>query len=102
MNANIETKVKESFECEIEFGGNVVALSVLPPSMKAMSEIQKMAKSSNTDAVEVIANVTSKILSRNKQNITISADDVIDNMDVHDIQQFFDDYTAWFNLKKQS
>lgn len=95
MYKNGKTRNTNFFKCEIETeNGNNIELEVYPPKL---SVYRKMENLNDKSSVEEIAQLVSQILSKNKSKTEITPDFVLDNMDMADIMEFFDDFAEWLS-----
>lgn len=95
MYKNGKTRNNNFFKCEIETeSGSNITLEVYPPKL---SVYRKMENLNDKSSVEEIAQLVSQILSKNKSKTEITSDFVLDNMDMADIMDFFDDFAEWLS-----
>lgn len=84
---------------EFEAPDNRKVLLIEPPKLKTlkdMEDVQRNQKASFTDVAAVVA----KLMSKNKQQRKITADQVMDWMDVDQMRAFMKAYINWMRAEK--
>ena len=93
---------KNTFHVELETDeGKQFTLSLYSPKLKVIRKFEKLDETS-TNSTEETAECISLMLSRNKENIKVSTDDVLDIFDIEDMALFIEDFFGWIGgIKKK-
>ena len=93
--------VKNSYNIDIDNAEKTISLSVYPPTIKAVKKMQKL----NTESDEVLdemLDIISKIISNNKEHITLTAEELEELLDFEDVTNIFSDISKWIaDIKKK-
>lgn len=90
-----------TFHVELENDdGKQYVLSVFSPKMKAIRNFSKLDEKS-ADSIDETAECISDFLSRNRENIVITAEEVLDIFDVEEMSRFIEDFFDWIADSKK-
>ena len=84
------------FEVELPNGRTV---NVEPPKLKTLKHIADM--DDNTTMEEQVA-LVARIISKNREGIKVTADDVLEWMDTDQYQEFLVAFLAWLNREHET
>lgn len=84
---------------QVDYNGD--ALTVMPPKMRVLNSLVQMS-TDESKALESLANGLSALLSNNTDDQKISPEQVLDDLDVVEASELFNDLMEWIaNLKKK-
>jgi len=84
---------------QVDYNGDV--LTVMPPKMRVLNNLVQMSTDSSK-AVQSLADGLSVLLSNNTDDQKISPEQVLDDLDVVEASELFNDLMEWIaNLKKK-
>ena len=84
---------------EFEAPDNRKVLLIEPPKLKTLKNMEDVQMNQNASFTDVAA-VVAKLMSKNKQNRKITADQVMDWMDVDQMRAFIQAYIGWMKAEK--
>lgn len=84
---------------EMEAPDNYKVLHIEPPKLKTLQQIVELGSAKNV-GVTNMADIASRIISKNREHRRVSADMVMEWMNVHQLQAFFSEFTRWINSTK--
>ena len=102
MYKSNDVQTKSTFHAELinEEKNESFSLSVYPPKMKILRKFSKI-NNEDDDSIDDVISCIAEFISRNKENIHLSADDIDDIFDVDDINNFLSDFFEWIKLNKK-
>jgi len=84
---------------QVEYNGEI--LTVTPPKMRVLNSLTQMSTDENK-ALETLADGLSALLSNNTDGQKISPEQVLDDLDIVEASELFQDMADWItNLKKK-
>lgn len=84
---------------EFEAPDNRKVLLIEPPKLKTLKNLEDVQRNQNASFTDVAA-VVAKLMSKNKQQRKITADQVMDWMDVDQMRAFMQAYIGWMRAEK--
>lgn len=76
-------------------------LHVEPPKLKVLCKLEELAKC-ETEQTTHLAECASRLLSKNREKVRITPEDVLEMMDTDQMMALFDDYMGWIRREKKS
>ena len=84
---------------QVEYNGEI--LTVTPPKMRVLNSLTQMS-TDESKALETLADGLSALLSNNTDGQKISPEQVLDDLDIVEASELFQDMADWItNLKKK-
>ena len=87
------------FELEAPDSGRLLLIE--PPKLKTLKAMEDIEKEKNSGIGEV-AELLSKIISKNKGGRKVTADQVMSWMDIDQMQAFLDAFMGWLRQSRKS
>lgn len=76
-------------------------LHVEPPKLKVLCKLEELAKC-ETEQTTHLAECASRLLSKNREKVRITPEDVLEMMDTDQMMALLDDYMGWIRREKKS
>lgn len=84
---------------QVDYNGDV--LTVMPPKMRVLNSLTQMS-TDESKALETLADGLSALLSNNTDGQKISPEQVLDDLDIVEASELFQDLMDWIaNIKKK-
>lgn len=84
---------------EFEAPDNRKVLHVEPPKMKTLKMLEDLQRNQNSSITDV-ATAVARLMSKNKQQRKITADQVMDWMDIDQMRAFMQAYLGWLKAER--
>lgn len=92
MYKSKKTSAKGTFAVELADNNKSISISVYPPKVKAVNDLQQL--NSNASIAE-LTDIIAAILNNNKENVVFTSDFVGEIFDIEEISIFLEEFFDW-------